>query len=59
MQKESIVTKRCPSLYHKASMSLFSFVGEKEKMDASEFELVIYEVAVYTVENDVLMLIKR
>lgn len=36
----------------------FSFVGEKEKMDASEFELVIYEAAMYTAENDVLVLIK-
>lgn len=36
----------------------FSFVGEKEKMDASELELVIYEAAMYTVENDVLVLIK-
>lgn len=37
----------------------FSFVGEKEKMDASEFEIVIYEAAMSTVmENDVLMLIK-
>lgn len=39
-------------------MSLFSFVVEKEKMDTSDFELVIYEVAIYTVENDLLMLIK-